>query len=1250
MLTLRLTQTTIGTDRYRVEVALKGDSIPLRTASAEFEFKLSDQQQERVRWYLEDYLQYPEDPAPTIAEGIEREMRDIGTRLFNAIFEANKDTRRRWFAVADQLDSVRLEIASDVVGAGKLPWELLFDPETRTYLVLQAQTFVRTHSTSIRTPQIPQVPGPIRILLVICRPSGRQDVPFRSVASRIIKGLSQEARQLFELDVLRPPTFEQLSRRLRAAKAEGKPYHIIHFDGHGSLLDLGKLFEGWQDKPDKELMNLLADLVTFDPDRFSPRLVYPQTPRPGERGYLSFENPKSVHNLRLVDGPQLGDLLFETGTPVLVLNACRSAHAEAPEAPTPTPPPKAGEGLGTDVHSQVRAFGSLAQEVMDAGVAGVVAMRYNVYVVTAAQFVADLYASLAQGHTLGEAVTLGRKQLDAQPLRTIAYDPLPLQDWPVPVVYEAEPIALFPKPAQEVALTIHLEAGDAAPERGTLDPSLPPSPDAGFFGRDETLLALDRAFDTQPIVLLHAYAGSGKTATAAEFARWYALTGGVEGPVLFTSFEQYKPLARVLDQIERVFGPMLEAAGVNWLALTDDARRQVALQVMQQIPVLWIWDNVEPVAGFPAGTDSAWSTAEQRELVGFLRAARDTKARFLLTSRRDERDWLGDLPRRITIPPMPMQERVQLARALAEKHSERLTDVEDWRPLLRFTQGNPLAITVLVGQALRDGLTTRAQIEAFVAQLRAGEAAFEDEESEGRAKSLGASLSYGFEHAFTEDQRKQLALLHFFQGFVDVQVLRVMGDPEMDWCLPQLRGLTREAGMALLDRAAEVGLLTAHGGGYYSIHPALPWYFKSLFEQYYAPTPTPPPTSGEGLSSPLPGLGEGPGVRATRAFVEAMGQLGSYYQKQYEAGNRDVIGALTAEEANLLHARQLARRHGWWRHVISTMQGLRALYGHTGRRAEWKRLVDEIVPDFVDPASDGPLPGREEDWSFVTEYRVRIAREARQWAEAERLQRVHVGWNRERAASALAVPPDVLDGAQRNTIRSLAVSRAHLGDIQREQGQSECVEAYQEAIALYQHIGDRATEAISAFNLGHAYLTLPALRDLAQAERWYRRALELFGERDPRQAQCVGQLGLVAYERFQEARAANKPEEEPLRHLNAAVQFYQQALALIPPNAVDDLAVAHNQLGNIYKDAGDLDRALPHYREAIRYFEAAGNLYHAAVARFNVALALRDAGRLADAREYALAALRNFQTYGDRAAAEIQKTQRLIDWIEQKMS
>ena len=79
--------------------------------------------------------------------------------------------------------------------------------------------------------------------------------------------------------------------------------------------------------------------------------------------------------------------------------------------------------------------------------------------------------------------------------------------------------------------------------------------------------------------------------------------------------------------------------------------------------------------------------------------------------------------------------------------------------------------------------------------------------SEGRDESLSASLSYGFEHAFNEAERKQLALLHFFQGFVNVKALRAIGTQAFDWSLPELHGLTDEAGKALLDRAAEVELL-----------------------------------------------------------------------------------------------------------------------------------------------------------------------------------------------------------------------------------------------------------------------------------------------------------------------------------------------------------------------------------------------------------------------------------------------------------
>jgi tetratricopeptide (TPR) repeat protein len=1211
---LRLTQSTVSQDRYRVESSLVGDGLSPQTATSEFDFLVTPQDREDLRWYLEDYLQNIADPAPKIAARIEGRIAEMGASLFNALFQASDDARHLWATLSDRLNDTRVEIITGVQEGTALPWELLRDPKTDTPLALRADAFVRaSHPAGQCAYPSEASTGPIRILLAICRPGGSNDVPFRSVAIRLIKGLSQSAREAFQLDVLRPPTFAQLGKVLRAAKTARQSYHVVHFDGHGTYEDLNAHFSG-------------------------------QPPK-NPRGYLAFENPQFRGKSELVHGALIGKMLAETGVPMLVLNACRSAHAEVPARSVTVPdlaaPPNAESHIlpNQDVYAQAQAFGSLAQEVVDAGVAGVVAMRYNVYVATAAQFVAELYGALAGGQALAKAVMLGRKQLEERPLREITDPPRPLQDWMVPIVYEAAPVVLFPKQAQKAEqkaeLKITVNAGIGTQTSQGLTSDLEKRPDTGFLGRDETLLALDRAFDTQAIALLHAYAGSGKTSTGVEFARWYHLTGGIDGPVLFTSFEHYKSLAQVLNEtMGRVFDTMLEQFGIHWLTLSDNHRRDVALQVMQQIPVLWIWDNVESIAGFPTGTQSEWSGAEQQALADFLRVAKHTKAKFLLTSRRDERGWLEDLPARIPIPPMPMQERVLLARAIAEKHGRRLTDLEDWMPLLRFTGGNPLIITVLLGQALRDGLTTKAQVEAFVTRLRAGEAAFEDEASQGRDKSLGASLSYGFEHAFSEVERKQLALLHLFQGFVDEAVLVFMGVPEKDWCLPEVRGLTKQASRALLDRAAEVGLLNAHHTGYYTIHPALPWFFKGLFEQYYLP---------------LRPVGKAAGLKATRAFVEAIGQMGSYYSHLYEEGNRDVIAMLTAEEANLLFARELALKHGWWDLVTKTMQGLNRLYGQTGRHAEWASLVNQLVPSIVDRATDEPIPGRDPQ-AQLAEWRVHLAQQARQWVKAEHLQRASVNRARELAAAILAMPPEAWDGGQQQIIRSLAATLQLLGDIQREIGRPNCVISYEESQSLCERIGDRAGAAVCAFNLGHVYLTLPDLRDLEHAERWYRRSLEmrLIEQRHDR-AHCLGQLGMVAHERFREARAAKGPEAELLGHLNAAVRSYQQALNLLPQNAVDDRAIAHTALGVIYGDAGDFDRALSNYREAIRYYEAAGSVYGAAEARLNAAKDLARSDQPVDALEYALAALRSFETFGDRAIDGIQETEQLVAKIERAL-
>jgi hypothetical protein len=62
MATLRITETFEGRQNYRAEIAFE-DSTLRRTAHARFEFNIDPRIQERVRWYLEDYLEHPLDPA-----------------------------------------------------------------------------------------------------------------------------------------------------------------------------------------------------------------------------------------------------------------------------------------------------------------------------------------------------------------------------------------------------------------------------------------------------------------------------------------------------------------------------------------------------------------------------------------------------------------------------------------------------------------------------------------------------------------------------------------------------------------------------------------------------------------------------------------------------------------------------------------------------------------------------------------------------------------------------------------------------------------------------------------------------------------------------------------------------------------------------------------------------------------------------------------------------------------------------------
>ena len=121
---------------FAVSLALEGAGAP-RAARARLGLTLSAQDREDVRWYLEDYLQYPVAPAPEVAARVEARLAELGADLFRQVFEANRDTTGLWDAVAGSLPVTRVEVDAGVEGGSAVPWELLRDPVTDGVLALR---------------------------------------------------------------------------------------------------------------------------------------------------------------------------------------------------------------------------------------------------------------------------------------------------------------------------------------------------------------------------------------------------------------------------------------------------------------------------------------------------------------------------------------------------------------------------------------------------------------------------------------------------------------------------------------------------------------------------------------------------------------------------------------------------------------------------------------------------------------------------------------------------------------------------------------------------------------------------------------------------------------------------------------------------------------------------------------------------------------------------------------------------------
>jgi len=215
MTTLHIRQRTVAEAKHDILLILKRSGKPDLEAHSEIEFALTPQEHEELRWYMEDYLQRAESVEEVQIEQIEAWMKQRGEELYNKVLDADQNTRAIWFDVREQLADLRIEITTGVSEAASIPWELMRDPQSDSAIALRVQSFVRVQSDPNLSfvPLPPAEDGRLRLLYVVCRPGGRNDVELRAVANRLLQDLGADLVR-FDITALRPPTFEQLQKEL----------------------------------------------------------------------------------------------------------------------------------------------------------------------------------------------------------------------------------------------------------------------------------------------------------------------------------------------------------------------------------------------------------------------------------------------------------------------------------------------------------------------------------------------------------------------------------------------------------------------------------------------------------------------------------------------------------------------------------------------------------------------------------------------------------------------------------------------------------------------------------------------------------------------------------------------------------------------------------------------------------------------------------------------------------------------------
>ena len=214
-------------DSGQIQLVLQTGDEPTTVAPGPFRNPLEPGDRAEITWYFQEYLEHPFGPARERAEAVENGFRNFGRLLFESVFRAGEARAVLDKAVEEGLGAYQLAIVSESSEFLSLPWELMNSPETG-YLSSSLSSVIRQLSTSAPAPFEPSLTNEQLNILVVAPYLGSEEIGYVGGLSDSLVPVLESLDVQVELDFLRPPSFEAISRTLQDNPSR---YHVVHLDG-----------------------------------------------------------------------------------------------------------------------------------------------------------------------------------------------------------------------------------------------------------------------------------------------------------------------------------------------------------------------------------------------------------------------------------------------------------------------------------------------------------------------------------------------------------------------------------------------------------------------------------------------------------------------------------------------------------------------------------------------------------------------------------------------------------------------------------------------------------------------------------------------------------------------------------------------------------------------------------------------------------------------------------------------------------